>query len=123
HVAPHVAGAGNRASSRMQRNLERWLEEAPRVECDWEPLKATYRRSLVDLAALRLSPLIAEGRSLPAAGLPWFMTMFGRDSLFTSLQAVPFTPELAATTLRVLGEWQGSRLDDFRDEDPGRILH
>jgi glycogen debranching enzyme len=72
---------------------------------------------------LRFSPLIAEGRSLPAAGLPWFMTMFGRDSLFTSLQAVPFTPELAATTLRVLGEWQGSRLDDFRDEDPGRILH
>ena len=50
------------------------------------------------------------------------MTMFGRDSIFTCLQAVPFTPELAATTLRVLGEWQGSRVDDFRDEDPGRIL-
>jgi glycogen debranching enzyme len=120
---PKAERTRERTSSRMQRNLERWLEEAPRVECDWEPLKATYRRSLVDLAALRFSPLIAEGRSLPAAGLPWFMTMFGRDSLFTSLQAVPFTPELAATTLRVLGEWQGSRLDDFRDEDPGRILH
>ena len=51
------------------------------------------------------------------------MTMFGRDSIFTSLQALPFTPELAATTLRVLGAWQGSRVDDFRDEDPGRILH
>ena len=51
------------------------------------------------------------------------MTMFGRDSIFTSLQALPFTPELAATTLRVLGDWQGSRRDDFRDEDPGRILH
>ena len=51
------------------------------------------------------------------------MTMFGRDSIFTSLQALPFTPELAATTLRVLGDWQGSRVDDFRDEDPGRILH
>ena len=51
------------------------------------------------------------------------MTMFGRDSIFTSLQALPFAPELAATTLRVLGEWQGTRLDDFRDEDPGRILH
>ncbi|MGH3127151.1 MAG: amylo-alpha-1,6-glucosidase, partial [Gaiellaceae bacterium] len=59
----------------------------------------------------------------PAAGLPWFMTMFGRDSIFTSLQALPFTPELAATTLRALGDWQGVRSDDFRDEDPGRILH
>ena len=84
---------------------------------------ATYRRSLVDLAALRFSPPVAGGKSLPAAGLPWFMTMFGRDSILTSLQTLPFTPELAATTLRVLGDWQGSRRDDFRDEDPGRILH
>ena len=51
------------------------------------------------------------------------MTMFGRDSIFTSLQALPFAPELAATTLRELGLRQGTRLDDFRDEDPGRILH
>ena len=103
--------------------LERWLKEAPRIESDSDSLKATYRRSLVDLAALRFSPPIAGNRSLPAAGLPWFMTMFGRDSIFTSLQALPFTPELAATTLKALGEWQGSRVDDFRDEDPGRILH
>jgi glycogen debranching enzyme len=108
---------------RMRRNLERWMDDAPRVECDWEPLKATYRRSLVDLAALRFSPLIAGGRSLPAAGLPWFMAMFGRDSILTSLQALPFTSELAATTLLALGDWQGVGLDDFRDEDPGRILH
>jgi glycogen debranching enzyme len=61
--------------------------------------------------------------SLPAAGLPWFMTIFGRDSILTSLQSMAFTPELAATTLRILGERQGTRIDDFRDEDPGRILH
>jgi glycogen debranching enzyme len=109
--------------SRMEASLERWIASSPRVECDWEPLKTTYRRSLVDLAALRYSPRIAGGRSLPAAGLPWFMTMFGRDSIFTSLQALPFTPELAATTLHALGDWQGTRSDDFRDEDPGRILH
>jgi glycogen debranching enzyme len=112
-----------RARPSMERDLERWLADAPRLECDWDSLKATYRRSLVDLAALRFSPPVAGGRSLPAAGLPWFMTMFGRDSIFTSLQALPFAPELAATTLLALGEWQGSRLDDFRDEDPGRILH
>ncbi|GLB65707.1 amylo-alpha-1,6-glucosidase [Arthrobacter mangrovi] len=107
----------------MARNLARWLGEAPRLECDWETLQRTYRRSLVDLAALRFSPLTAGGNSLPAAGLPWFMTMFGRDSIFTSLQALPFTAGLAATTLRELGLRQGTRIDDFRDEDPGRILH
>jgi glycogen debranching enzyme len=107
----------------MERSLHRWLAEAPRVESDSDSLRATYRRSLVDLAALRFSPPIAGGRSLPAAGLPWFMTMFGRDSIFTSLQALPFTPELAATTLHMLGLWQGTRVHDFRDEDPGRILH
>jgi glycogen debranching enzyme len=115
--------AGGRGRQSMEGNLERWLEAAPRLECDWDPLRTTYRRSLVDLAALRFSPPIAGGHSLPAAGLPWFMTMFGRDSIFTSLQALPFTPELAATTLRALGNWQGTRVDDFRDEDPGRILH
>lgn len=112
-----------RAPRNMRRDLEKWLEAAPRLECDSDALKATYHRSLVDLAALRFSPPIAGGHSLPAAGLPWFMTMFGRDSIFTSLQALPFAPELAATTLTALGEWQGNGVDDFRDEDPGRILH
>jgi glycogen debranching enzyme len=112
-----------RAKRNMASNLDRWLRDAPGLECDWEPLQNTYRRSLVDLAALRFSPLTAGRTSLPAAGLPWFMTMFGRDSILTSLQALPFAPELAATTLRELGSRQGTRIDDFRDEDPGRILH
>ncbi len=120
---PKYGRGSRRARPNMSESLEQWVEEAPRVECDWDSLRTTYRRSLVDLAALRFSPPVARGQSLPAAGLPWFMTMFGRDSIFTSLQALPFTPALAATTLRALGEWQGSRIDDFRDEDPGRILH
>ena len=129
HVVAGMGGmetAGGRAGGgrlTMERSLERWLDAAPRLRCDWQPLEAIYRRSLVDLAALRFSPEVAGGKSLPAAGLPWFMTMFGRDSIFTSLQALPFAPELAAGTLSALGEWQGSSLDDFRDEDPGRILH
>jgi glycogen debranching enzyme len=104
-------------------SLRKWLAAAPTLESDQEGLKNTYRRSLIDLAALRFSPPIARGMSLPAAGLPWFMAMFGRDSILTSLQALPFEPELAATTLRALGNWQGSRVDDFREEEPGRILH
>jgi glycogen debranching enzyme len=121
HERPKIARPRGRQN--MEANLERWLAAAPRFDCDWEPLRETYRRSLIDLAALRFSPPVAGGKSLPAAGLPWFMTMFGRDSILTSLQALPFAPSLAATTLQVLGEWQGSRIDDFRDEDPGRIVH
>ncbi len=105
------------------RGLEKWLQRAPTVECDWEAVEHIYRRCMTDLAALRFSTLTMPGRSLPAAGLPWFMTIFGRDSIFTSLQALPFTSELASTTLLALAERQGTRIDDFRDEDPGRILH
>jgi glycogen debranching enzyme len=122
-VRPKYERGQRRARPSMKIDLERWVNDAPRLECDWKPAARTYERSLVDLAALRFAPPIAGGRSLPAAGLPWFMTMFGRDSIFTSLQALPFAPELAATTLRALGDWQGTRVDDFRDEDPGRILH
>ena len=107
----------------MARGLEKWLSKAPSVACEWEPAERIYRRCLTDLAALRFSTLTMPGRSLPAAGLPWFMTIFGRDSIFTSLQALPFTSELAAATLLALAERQGTRIDDFRDEDPGRILH
>jgi glycogen debranching enzyme len=123
YIRPKYQRGERQAQPNMGRSLERWLAEAPRLETDSDPLKVTYRQSLLDLAALRFAPPVSGGRSLPAAGLPWFMTMFGRDSIFTSLQALPFAPELAATTLRALGTWQGSRLDDFRDEDPGRILH
>ena len=135
HVTPGVGAGGmtvaepkyerhaKKARPNMERSLEKWLDDAPSLACDWDPLKRTYQRSLVDLAALRFSPVMLPGHYLPAAGLPWFMTMFGRDSIFTSLQALPFTPELAQTTLVALGLWQGSRRDDFRDEDPGRILH
>jgi len=112
-----------RARPNMARGLTKWVHKAPTLETDVDSLKATYRRSLVDLAALRFETRTMPGHSLPAAGLPWFMTIFGRDSIFTSLQSLPFTPELAATTLRALGERQGTRIDDFRDEDPGRILH
>ena len=88
----------SRGRKNLEGSLERWVGQAPRLECDWEPLRVTYRRSLVDLAALRFSSPITPGKSLPAAGLPWFMTMFGRDSIFTSLQALPFAPKLAAAT-------------------------
>jgi glycogen debranching enzyme len=104
-------------------SLAEMAERAPGLTSNWDALEATYRRSLIDLAALRFFPKVLQGRSIPAAGLPWFMTIFGRDSLITSLQALPFTPELAETTLRILAARQGTRVDPFRDEEPGKILH
>ncbi|MFG3707934.1 glycogen debranching N-terminal domain-containing protein [Micromonospora sp. NPDC047670] len=107
----------------LQHDLEEWIARAPKVNSQHDRVAATYRRSMIDLAALRFSPLSLGGAALPAAGLPWFMTMFGRDSILTCLQTLPFTPDLSKTTLRILASLQGTRFDDFRDEDPGRILH
>ncbi len=107
----------------MSEGLTEWLAGAPALVSDFDPLDHIYRRSLVDLAALRFYADISPTESLPAAGLPWFMALFGRDSLLTSYQTLPFVPDLARTTLRVLAAHQGDRVDDFRDEEPGKILH
>jgi len=104
------------------RGLDEWLAAAPRLVASWEPLHKIYRRSLVDLAALRFEVGIAPG-ALPAAGLPWFMAVFGRDSLLTSFQSLAFAPELSAATLRALAVLQARTNDPFRDAEPGKILH
>lgn len=113
-------------------SFQEWLEAAPRVTADPQAVVSAYRRSVIDLAALRFYPSegaerssvpVPEGAAVPAAGLPWFMTLFGRDSLLTSYQSLPFLPELARTTLQVLAATQGKTVDAFRDEEPGKILH
>ncbi len=104
--------------------LSRWLEEVPRFQTDSQVLRDVLARSIVDLAALRIEgELEGEPYVLPAAGLPWFMTLFGRDTLITSLQTVGIGPELARGALHLLGALQGKEVDDFRDEEPGKILH
>src|SRR5215831_19044998 len=115
--------SGQQARSEMKRSLEKLGEAIPRLSCDWPSLQVTYGRSLVDLAALRFFPLTLGGQALPAAGLPWFMTIFGRDSMIVSYQALPFASEFAKATLTALAQRQGTRVDDFRDEDPGKIMH
>ena len=114
-----AAAAARTPSAAEQQEL---IDRAPKLGCDCEPLAGAYRRSLNDLAALRYES-ITLGVRLIAAGLPWFMTLFGRDSIFTSLQVLPFLPELVPPTILMLAGLQGSRVDDFRDEEPGKILH
>ena len=72
---------------------------------------------------MRFRPDTLAEHSLPAAGLPWFMALFGRDSLITSYQMLPFKPELAGATLRALAAAQGKKEVELTEEEPGRILH
>ncbi|MCW3816105.1 amylo-alpha-1,6-glucosidase [Micromonospora sp. DR5-3] len=111
-----------RSAAERQQDLAVWLDRAPQLSCDWNALTEAYRRSLVDLASLRYSPLTLPDRSMPNAGLPWGATITGRDSILTSFEALPVASELADATLRMLGIDQGTVLDDFRDEEPGKIL-
>jgi len=108
--------------SSRDKSLQAWVAGAPRLVASWDPLNKIYRRSLVDLAALRFETGITPG-ALPAAGLPWFMAVFGRDSLLTSFQSLAFVPELTAATLRALAIVQARKEDPFRDSEPGKILH
>ena len=134
-LTPHAAQPGVAFAQREQRGnlaqlsasksaeLEQWLARAPVLQTQDTALARTYRASLSDLGALRLHPDLSEGATLPAAGLPWFMALFGRDSLITSFQALPYLPGLAATTLRVLAARQAEERDDFHEQEPGKILH
>ena len=89
----------------------------PRLRSDWPPLERAYERAVADLAALRLET------GVPAAGAPWFMTVFGRDSLVASLQTLPLGPELATATLEALTRLQSTVDDPSIDAEPGKIVH
>ncbi|MGC9220846.1 MAG: glycogen debranching N-terminal domain-containing protein [Solirubrobacteraceae bacterium] len=134
-ISPHASQPGVRFTHRKPRGglekvrdtrtaeLETWLKRAPALQTDDPALARTYRASLSDLAALRIHPDLLKQETLPAAGLPWFMALFGRDSIITSFQALPYLPGLAATTLRVLASRQATQRDDFHEQEPGKILH
>ena len=101
-----------------------WLEEVVKIRTGNEEFYRLFRQALEDMAALRL-PI--EGTDhlvfLPAAGLPWFVALFGRDSLIVSLQNTLVYPEFARGALEILGSYQAKARDDYRDAEPGKILH
>ncbi|MEU4623601.1 glycogen debranching N-terminal domain-containing protein [Actinoplanes sp. NPDC023801] len=88
-----------------------------------DDLTRCVRQGLADLDALTMPAPGVPGAVVPAAGAPWFLTVFGRDSLLTSLFAVHHRPELAAGTLRVLAASRGRVVDESRVEEPGKIIH
>ena len=102
----------------------RWRAVAPVLHSESDLLDAVYERSVHDLVALRIKKqLRGEEVHLPAAGLPWFLSIFGRDTLITAYQSVCFGPRLSRGALLMLAQLQGQRVDEFRDEEPGKILH
>ena len=106
----------------VRASLAAWQMRVPRLDADWGALERCYERSLADLASLRLRGP-AWSHELPAAGMPWFMTLFGRDTVITSLQTLLFGPELAIGALRALAALQATEDDPSIDAEPGKILH
>jgi glycogen debranching enzyme len=106
--------------------LRDWRQGSPSIEVTSEPYAAVIDRSIQDLGALRIRTTAAsdgvEGEFV-AAGAPWFMTLFGRDSLLSAWMALPVDQELAMSTLQALAALQGQEVNPLNEEQPGRILH
>jgi glycogen debranching enzyme len=124
---PLVDGALPRAIEAERREAEeslvRWRATAPTLEGSLDDLRHTWTHSVNDIAALRMRVADLDLGRLPAAGTPWFMTVFGRDTSIVCLQTMLFGPELATGTLRVLAALQSSEDDAERDAEPGKIIH
>ncbi len=108
--------------ARVRASLMSWNMRVPQLRASWTPLAAAFERSAADLAALRMRGGRPEGQ-LFAAGMPWFMAVFGRDTLITCLQTLLFGPELARNALRALAALQASEDDPEVDAEPGKIVH
>ena len=104
--------------------LADWLNSVLNIRTSNEEFYRLYRQALEDMAALRL-PFAGTDHKvfLPAAGLPWFVAPFGRDSLIVSLQNILIYPDFARGSLDILGSLQAKVEDDYRDAEPGKILH
>ena len=105
------------------RRLREWRHGAPRVRTPDPDLAVLLHRSVEDIGALRIFDPAHLDRPVVAAGAPWFMALFGRDSLLTSWMLLPWDDSLAAGTLQTLAERQGRAVDPASEEEPGRILH
>ena len=117
---PRASCAWSTASPRARRCRRRAPSCAPLVECDDERFGTVLRRAFADMRML-LSSL--DGEPYFAAGIPWYATLFGRDSLIAAIQLMPFAPEVAAGTLRLLAARIGREHDPSREEEPGKVLH
>jgi len=126
HIVPMVNGVQpklypmDEALASLRDDYRNWLASATTLETDLPMVDALYCRGMRDLRMLMTD--IGYG-PFPVAGLPWFAVPFGRDSLITALQMLPVKPEVALGTLRTMARYQGDKVDPWRDEQPGKIMH
>ncbi len=106
----------------VRRHLD-WEEGVPRIRIEDASLQDLLNRSQSDLGALRIFDPHHPDRAAVAAGAPWFMALFGRDSLLTSYMSLMVNPNLALGTLQTLAGIQGKKVDNDSEEEPGRIPH
>ncbi len=104
----------------VRESLKAWHMRVPQLRADWDTLGHAIDRSVADLASLRIRE--SHGQ-LPAAGMPWFMTVFGRDTLITGVQTLLLGPELARNALEVLAVLQAREDDPSIDAEAGKIVH
>ncbi|BDG48299.1 amylo-alpha-1,6-glucosidase [Parageobacillus sp. KH3-4] len=108
------------ALRQLQASYNGWHQGITKVKTDYKPLQRLIERSIADLRVLLTD--LGYG-PFPVAGLPWFGVPFGRDSLITALQMLPFCPQVAKGTLITMAQYQGKKQDPWRDEQPGKIMH
>jgi glycogen debranching enzyme len=104
----------------LQRSADPRIGQETQVHSDSLLVHDVIERSLRDLGVLEST---LEDQPFFAAGVPWFATLFGRDSLITALQTLAYMPQIAEHTVRLLAKYQGQQVDEWRDEQPGKILH
>src|SRR5262249_44793327 len=124
HVAPLDSCVDDHKQTRHAEALSDWLGSVLKIRSSNEEFYRLYRQALEDMAALRL-PIAGTDHLvfLPAAGPPRVVAPFGRDSLIVSLQNLLIYPDFARGTLDILGSLQARERDDYRDSEPGKILH
>ncbi len=104
----------------IDRCSQNWLNDHAEIHSDSVLLNGVVQRCLLDLLVLKGE---LDGCSFFSAGLPWYGTLFGRDSIIAALETLAYEPRIAEDTIRLLVKYQGSKNDEWRDEQPGKILH
>ena len=109
--------------SAQERRQRAWEARIPLPRLSNQSIERSLLRSHDDIGALRIVDPDHPDRMVVAAGAPWFMALFGRDSLLSSFMVLPVDPTLALGTLQTLADRQGAKVDPLTEEQPGRILH
>ncbi len=122
-TAPRHSAQPNGGVNSSAERMRAWRGAAPVLRTPDPGLTRTLARSLEDLGALRMFDPDHPERTIVAAGAPWFMAVFGRDSLLTSWMVLPLDQQLALGTLQTLAAFQGRAVEPLSEEQPGRIPH